>query len=99
MKYTYPVIFQDDTNNNSSHVCFPDFPYECDISYSDYSDLMQKTALELGFALYLREEAKQKFPRPNSINNRILPPSSTMNFVECDYGKFKQSLSVKNINL
>ena len=99
MRYVYTAVIEKNTDNNNAHVSFPCLHYECDISFLDDSDLMSKLPEELGFALWLLENAGKKFPQNNSAVDKNLSPNVTWRLIECDYETFRQSLSVRNINL
>ena len=96
---TYAAIFQDDPSNNKCHVFFPNLDYECCIDYSNNEQLLKLAEQELGFALWFWEDLGRKFPKSNTISDKDLPHGAVLNFISCDYDKFKQSISVKVIDL
>ena len=99
MKYTYPAIFTDDKDTKTCHVEFPNLHYGSDIAYSDKSNLMREAEHELGFALWLFEDAGREFPKSEAISDKGLPSGTAVKFVSCDYEKYRRSVSVKVFDL
>ena len=97
MKYTYPAIFTDNKDTKTCHIGFPSLNYESDISYSKTP--MQKAEHELGFALWLFEDAGREFPKSEAISDKGLPSGTAVKFVSCDYEKYRRSVSVKVFDL
>lgn len=95
MLFTYAAIFQDNTHDNTCLVSFPNLQHDAYISYSDKNDLMRQASLELGFALWLCEDAGKKFPMHRTISKQNLPAGAEIRFVNCDYEAFKNASSVK----
>ena len=99
MIHTYAAVFSDDEESKNCHVSFPNFSYETDIAYSDKADLLRKASEELGFAMWMCEEAGRKMPKPNTISERGLREGESIKFIDCDYDRIKQSISVTSFNL
>ncbi len=99
MKYIYSAIFEDNEQDKTCHITFPSLNYESDITYKDKSDLSRKAEQELGFAIWLCEEAERKVPKPQPITDKGLTSGATIRFVNCDYDKYKQNISVKEFDL
>ncbi|MBQ7215557.1 MAG: hypothetical protein IJS39_06195 [Synergistaceae bacterium] len=91
----YPAIFIDNKDAKTCHIEFPSLNYESDIAYSD--DPINEAEQELGFALYLCEDAGREFPNPEPINTKALPAGAVVRSVNCDYDR--QNFSVKVIDL
>ena len=99
MLLTFSAIFTPNNENGACNVSFPDLQHECDITASNNQQLMKEAADELGFALFLREDAGQRLPLPKTISDKELPEDSYIALVPIDYDNFKKFVSVKVIDL
>lgn len=96
---TYAAIFVDDPEKQRCHVSFPNLNYECDIDYENNEELLKAASEELSFAVWLCDDRGQKIPKPKTISDERLPNGAVINFVSSDYERYKQSLSVRVIDL
>ena len=95
----YSAIFTPNKDNNTCTVSFPDLDYSCLLDYSDKEAFRKQVKDELGFALWILEDAGKLIPSPKDISNTPLPAGSFVDFVQCDYSKFKKTVSVKVFDL
>ena len=95
----YSAIFTPNKDNNTCSVSFPDLNYSCLLDYSDKETFRKQLQDELGFALWLLEDSGKLIPTPKTISKNSLPAGSFIDFVQCDYFKFKKTISVKVFDL
>lgn len=99
MLMIYSAVFTPDKEHNTCVVIFPDLDYACTLDTSDTFEFRKQLKEELGFALWLQEDAGKPIPTPKTISNKEMPAGSYIDFVQCDYDKFKQNISVRTIDL
>ena len=99
VKLFYSAFVYNDENSGSSHVVFPDLKCECDIEADSDEDFRKKAAEELGFALWMFEDAGRRLPLPKTISSSEIPEGSAISIIPIDYEHFKKHLTVKVIDL
>lgn len=95
----YSAIFTPNNDNNTCTVTFPDLNYSCVLDYSNKEAFRKQLSEELGFALWMVEDSGKVIPNPKTISDNSLPAGSFIDFVQCDYNKFKKTISVKVFDL
>lgn len=99
MLRTYAAIFEDDSEKQRCSIKIPNLEYESEIDYTTNEELLKRAEDELSFALWLYEEREGKLPKANTISDKELPAGGVLRFLSSDYDKYKQSLSVKEIEI
>ena len=99
MKVNYPAVFKPNVKEGNCHICFPDLEHECDVPYGTPEKLKRSAAEELGFALWMCEDAWNRIPAPRTVGIKELPNGAYISDVAIDYGEFKESVAVKVIDL
>jgi predicted RNase H-like HicB family nuclease len=99
MMMIYTAFFTPDKEHNTCLVQFPDLDYSCTLDISDMAEFRHQLKEELGFALWMYDDAGKPIPTPKTNRDKELPPDSYIDFVQCDYEKFKQNISVREIDL
>ena len=99
MKIYYPAVFKPNQKDGNCSIYFPDLDHECEISYSTSDGLKRSATEELGFALWMCEDAGDRIPAPKTAEIAEVPEGAYISEVGIDYGKFKKGVSVKVIDL
>ena len=99
MKKYYPAVFTPNEKDGSCHIFFPDLEHECDVPYSNSDSLKHVAAEELGFALWMCEDAGKRIPAPKTARINEVLGGAYVSEIGIDYEAFKNSVTVKVIDL
>ncbi|MBQ7544223.1 MAG: hypothetical protein IJT02_04685 [Synergistaceae bacterium] len=95
----YPAVFKPSQNDGNCSIYFPDLDHECEVSYSNSDDLKKSASEELGFALWMCEDAGRRIPAPKTAEIADVPEGAYVSEAGIDYEAFKKGMSVRVIDL
>jgi len=99
MKYTYPAIFTQESNNQYS-VVFPDFEgsgYACITGGDDLNDSIAMAQDALNLTLYTMEQDKATVPISSDIKTIVVADNEFVTLVACDTNEYKKFFETKAV--